>query len=61
MAEVLQSLGELRPHAVQPATPPRRRSMCRSSTSKGRAYATGKRKNAVARVWIKPGPGASSW
>jgi small subunit ribosomal protein S9 len=25
--------------------------------SKGRAYATGKRKNAVARVWIKPGLG----
>ena len=24
----------------------------------GRAYATGKRKNAVARVWIKPGTGA---
>jgi small subunit ribosomal protein S9 len=24
----------------------------------GRAYATGKRKNAVARVWIKPGSGA---
>jgi small subunit ribosomal protein S9 len=24
----------------------------------GRAYATGKRKNAVARVWIKPGNGA---
>jgi small subunit ribosomal protein S9 len=23
----------------------------------GRAYATGKRKNAVARVWLKPGPG----
>ena len=23
----------------------------------GRAYATGKRKNAVARVWIKPGAG----
>ena len=23
----------------------------------GRAYATGKRKNAVARVWIKPGSG----
>ena len=23
----------------------------------GRAYATGKRKNAVARVWIKPGRG----
>jgi len=25
--------------------------------SKGRVYATGKRKNAVARVWVKPGPG----
>jgi small subunit ribosomal protein S9 len=25
--------------------------------SLGRAYATGKRKNAVARVWIKPGAG----
>ena len=25
--------------------------------SKGRAYATGKRKNAIARVWLKPGPG----
>lgn len=25
--------------------------------SKGRSYATGKRKNAVARVWIKPGSG----
>lgn len=25
--------------------------------SKGRSYATGKRKNAVARVWVKPGSG----
>ena len=25
----------------------------------GRSYATGKRKNAIARVWIKPGPGRS--
>lgn len=25
--------------------------------AQGRAYATGKRKTAVARVWIKPGPG----
>ena len=25
--------------------------------AQGRAYATGKRKNAVARVWIKPGNG----
>lgn len=28
--------------------------------SKGRSYATGKRKNAVARVWIKPGSGRVS-
>ena len=26
--------------------------------AQGRAYATGKRKNAVARVWLKPGKGA---
>ena len=26
----------------------------------GRSYATGKRKNAIARVWIKPGPGIIS-
>ena len=25
--------------------------------AQGRAYATGRRKDAVARVWIKPGPG----
>jgi small subunit ribosomal protein S9 len=29
----------------------------RKLDSKGRAYATGKRKDAVARVWIKPGTG----
>ena len=28
--------------------------------NKGRSYATGKRKDAVARVWIKPGPGKYS-
>ncbi len=26
----------------------------------GRAYATGKRKDAVARVWVKPGTGKST-
>jgi small subunit ribosomal protein S9 len=30
------------------------------SDAQGRAYATGKRKNAVARVWIKPGAGKIS-
>ena len=28
--------------------------------SKGRAYATGRRKNAIARVWIKPGKGLAT-
>ena len=27
----------------------------------GRAYATGKRKNAIARVWLKPGKGKIDW
>jgi small subunit ribosomal protein S9 len=38
----------------EPAAAPVRE---RQVDAKGRAYATGKRKNAVARVWIKPGKG----
>jgi small subunit ribosomal protein S9 len=55
MAELLSSLQDLKgtgtpvpeaaPHYVQ------------KLDTQGRAYATGKRKDAVARVWIKPGPG----
>jgi small subunit ribosomal protein S9 len=55
MPEILTSLQDLKgatapapeaaPHYVQKLDP------------QGRAYATGKRKDAVARVWIKPGPG----
>jgi small subunit ribosomal protein S9 len=55
MAEVLQSLGELG-GAVQP-TAPEAPVHVQKLDKYGRAYATGKRKNAVARVWIKPGPG----
>jgi small subunit ribosomal protein S9 len=55
MAEVLQSLGELG-GAVQP-TAPDAPVHVQKLDKYGRAYATGKRKNAVARVWIKPGPG----
>ena len=29
----------------------------RKVDTQGRSYATGKRKNAIARVWVKPGPG----
>ena len=38
--------------AVEPAPLPEK-----TVDAQGRAYATGKRKNAVARVWIKPGNG----
>ena len=55
MAEVLQSLGELG-GAVQPIAPEAPVHV-QKLDKYGRAYATGKRKNAVARVWIKPGPG----
>ena len=36
-------------------TPPAKREPKRDAL--GRSYATGRRKNAVARVWIKPGKG----
>jgi small subunit ribosomal protein S9 len=39
---------------IAPAGPPVHE---RKVDSRGRAYATGKRKNAIARVWIKPGNG----
>ena len=56
MAEDIKSLSDL--NAVAAAAPvilaaPR----VAVRDSLGRAYATGKRKNAVARVWIKPGSG----
>ena len=41
--------GAARPAEDAPAKP--------LKDSLGRSYATGKRKNAVARVWVKPGTG----
>ena len=55
MAEVLQSLEDLQ--GLKGDAPPRRRVYEKKVDAQGRAYATGKRKNAVARVWIKPGSG----
>ena len=46
--EALASLSS-NPEAAAPAEP--------KIDAQGRAYATGKRKNAIARVWIKPGKG----
>jgi small subunit ribosomal protein S9 len=54
MAETAQTLEAL--SALKPATPEAPKYV-QKLDGKGRAYATGKRKNAVARVWIKPGAG----
>ena len=55
MAETMQSLEQL--GALKPATPEAPKYV-QKLDKQGRAYATGKRKNAVARVWIKPGGGS---
>ena len=56
MAETINSLEDLGTTAAAPAvnTAPVHE---QKLDAQGRAYATGKRKNAVARVWIKPGKG----
>ncbi len=60
MADLQSSLGALRTALTeakqgepQPAAEPAKPKL----DDKGRAYATGKRKNAIARVWLKPGSG----
>ena len=55
MAETLQSLQDLK-GAVVPSAPEAPIHV-QKLDAQGRAYATGKRKDAVARVWIKPGAG----
>jgi len=45
--------GAIAPVAPQPTTPLREQEL----DAQGRAYATGRRKDAVARVWLKPGTG----
>ena len=55
MPETLSSLQDLK-GAAAPAQEPAPRYV-QKLDPQGRAYATGKRKDAVARVWIKPGPG----
>ena len=54
MAETMQSLDQL--STLKPATPEAPKYI-QKLDKQGRAYATGKRKNAVARVWVKPGKG----
>ena len=54
MSETMQSLEQLAALKPQAADAPK---YAKKVDSQGRAYATGKRKDAVARVWIKPGSG----
>jgi small subunit ribosomal protein S9 len=54
VADTVQSLEGL--SALKPAAPDAPKHE-KKVDKQGRAYATGKRKNAVARVWIKPGSG----
>ena len=55
MADTIQTLEGL--GALGGATTPEAPRYVQKLDKQGRAYATGKRKDAVARVWIKPGPG----
>ena len=57
MSDTMQSLDQL--SQLKPATPEVVKYI-KKVDKLGRAYATGKRKDAVARVWIKPGAGKIS-
>jgi small subunit ribosomal protein S9 len=54
VAETMQTLESL--STLKPSTPEAPKYV-QKLDKQGRAYATGKRKNAVARVWVKPGSG----
>jgi small subunit ribosomal protein S9 len=54
MSDTMQSLDQLA--SLKPAAPEAPKYV-KKVDKYGRAYATGKRKDAVARVWIKPGAG----
>jgi len=55
MAETIQTLEDL--SALKPAAAPQPPKYIQKLDKQGRAYATGKRKDAVARVWVKLGGG----
>ena len=57
MAETINSLEDLGTSAAVTATQPAAPVHVQKLDKEGRAYATGKRKNAIARVWVKPGNG----
>jgi len=60
MAETLTSLADLKTSSAAPPAPAEAQIHVQKLDKQGRAYATGKRKNAVARVWLKPGRGLAT-
>jgi len=61
MAEEVKSFSDLKTTLIKaktqtPASQPSEPGTSKKD-AKGRAYATGRRKNAIARVWVKPGKG----
>jgi small subunit ribosomal protein S9 len=57
MAETINSLEDHGTSAAVVAAAPAAPVHVQKIDAQGRAYATGKRKNAIARVWVKPGSG----
>ena len=57
MSDVSQGLESLRDMTGAPAPQAEAPLREKKVDKLGRAYATGKRKNAIARVWVKPGKG----
>jgi len=58
MAEENATLADVMPQEVAPPAAPEVEAVAEPKIDpQGRSYATGKRKDAVARVWIKPGSG----
>jgi small subunit ribosomal protein S9 len=55
MAETVQTLSDL--STLKPAAAPEAPKYVQKLDKQGRSYATGKRKDAVARVWVKLGSG----
>jgi small subunit ribosomal protein S9 len=55
MAETMQTLEDL--SSLKTAAPAEAPRYVQKLDKQGRSYATGKRKDAVARVWVKPGAG----
>ena len=59
MAEEVRSFSEVKSTLIKRPTQDSKQSAdpVRKRDAQGRSYATGRRKNAIARVWVKPGTG----